>query len=107
MQSNELIRSARKRSGLTQQELAERLEVSQGELSRWESGRTSPSLTRVVEIVRATGFDLSVSLVPYDTSDDSLIAQQLLLSPLERLRSLEHMIAIESQLSSLTKLSSS
>lgn len=37
------IEKQRNRSGLTQQELAKKLNVTQGAVSQWEKGRTIPS----------------------------------------------------------------
>ena len=82
----ELIREARKRAGLTQQDLAEGLGTSQPVIARWESGATSPSVRRVVEAIRACGLDLSVRLVTFDDQHEVLIDRNLRLTPLGRLR---------------------
>ena len=44
------IRQLRKRAGLTQIELAEKLDVSIATLRRWEAGETAPNGTRIVEL---------------------------------------------------------
>ncbi|MFW5652538.1 MAG: helix-turn-helix domain-containing protein [Planctomycetota bacterium] len=44
------LRQAREAAGLSQSEVAERLAVSQAAISRWESGRKSPSLSRVQQL---------------------------------------------------------
>ena len=44
------IRQLRKKSGLTQIELAEKLGVSIATLRRWEAGETSPNATRIIEL---------------------------------------------------------
>ena len=44
------IRQQRKRVGLTQIEFAEKLGVSIATLRRWESGETSPSGARIIEM---------------------------------------------------------
>jgi transcriptional regulator with XRE-family HTH domain len=55
------LRIARRSSGLTQKQLAERLEVESITVSRWERGVTSPSLPRlrrIAEITETTVSDL-------------------------------------------------
>ena len=50
-----VIRRAREDAGQTQQQLADRLGVRQGDISRWESGRVVPSgitLGRIAEALR-------------------------------------------------------
>ncbi len=61
-----MIREARLRAGLTQQELAERSGRKRGVIARWEQGAVAPSAETLVELVRACGFDLPLELVPYE-----------------------------------------
>lgn len=86
MHGGELVREARKRAGLTQQDLAERLKTTQPVIARWESGRTSPAFRRVVEAIRACGLDLSVRVVTYDDQHEVLIDRNLRETPPDRLR---------------------
>jgi uncharacterized protein len=58
-----MIREARRRSGLSQAELARRAEVSQPVISAYESGRREPGLRTLVKLVEATGHRLRVDLV--------------------------------------------
>ena len=44
------LRLHRKKAGLTQIELAEKLGVSIATLRRWEAGETAPSGTRIIEL---------------------------------------------------------
>jgi transcriptional regulator with XRE-family HTH domain len=85
MTGGELIYEARKRAEISQQKLAEALGTTQPVIARWESGRTSPRFERVVEAIRACGFDLAVRIVPKDDDHALLIQENLRLSPLERL----------------------
>lgn len=80
-----LIREARRRAGLTQQELADLAGTTQSGVARWESGRTHPSLSDVRRLVRLCGLDLELSLVPYDGSDLAQAERLRNLSPQERL----------------------
>lgn len=65
----DLVREARKRAGLTQAELARRVGSTQPAIARLESGRVQPTFDRVVELLRACGFDLLLQLEPRDSSD--------------------------------------
>lgn len=41
------LQEVRKRSGLTQEEFAEQLQVSRQSVSRWESGRSYPEMEKI------------------------------------------------------------
>lgn len=69
MIGGELVREARRRSALTQAELAERAGSTQSAIARLESGRTSPSLEQVQRLMRLCGWELLVELAPFDDSD--------------------------------------
>src|SRR5437899_1796417 len=81
-----LVGMARTRAGLTQAELARRAGTSQTAVARYERGRALPTLETLYRLVRACGFDLRMSLEPYDDHDDVLLDEQLARSPEERLR---------------------
>ncbi|HYO61937.1 MAG TPA: helix-turn-helix transcriptional regulator [Actinomycetota bacterium] len=88
MSGGQLVREARKRAGLTQGELAERLGTTQPVVARWERGTTSPQFRRVVEAIRACGFDLAVNIVTPDDEHRLHIEQNLRVEPVDRLRRL-------------------
>lgn len=48
----ENIRAARKAAGVSQKELAERLQVHQKDISRWENGAHVPTVEMLVKICR-------------------------------------------------------
>lgn len=83
-----LIAEARKRAGLTQVRLAERMGTHQSVVARWETGRTTPTCETVVRAVRAAGFDVGLSLSLLDDHDLALIRRELALLPHERLSSM-------------------
>ena len=56
---------ARQMSGLTQAELAERMETTQSAVARWESGKHLPSCQTLQRLARATNTDLRVTFVPH------------------------------------------
>lgn len=70
------MREARKRGGLTQQQLAQRAGTTQSAIARLESGRTSPSLEDVQRLMRLAGFELLIELSPLDDSDRSQIERE-------------------------------
>ncbi len=55
------IIEARTKAGLTQEELATRMETSQSAIARLESGRTVPSARTLARFARATGTRLRIS----------------------------------------------
>jgi transcriptional regulator with XRE-family HTH domain len=93
MISADLLKEARLRAGLTQAELARRVQRSQSQIARWERGDVKPSLETLRELIRACGLELGFELANYDDSYVSLIAQQLRLSPAERIAHMQHVAA--------------
>ena len=55
---------ARSRAGLTQSELAERMETTQSVVARLESGRVLPSTRTLERIAQATGTRLRIAFDP-------------------------------------------
>ena len=88
MRSADLLVAGRRRAGLSQEQLAERLGRTQSTIARWESGYQHPPLESVVEAFHACGLELTVGMARYDDSYESLIAGQLMLEPVERVRRL-------------------
>jgi hypothetical protein len=86
--SGELIRAARLRAGLSQAELAERLGMPQSSIARWEVDSVEPGLSKVRSILRACGFDLSLSLIPFerDPERDARVVEVQRMTPQERTR---------------------
>ena len=77
MRAGALIREARRRAGLTQRELAERLDTTQSAIARMERGGTEPSYERVAEAVGACGMDLVPQLLRADDADWSVASTNL------------------------------
>jgi transcriptional regulator with XRE-family HTH domain len=88
MTSADLIREARLRAGLSQQELAERSGRDRTVIARWEQGAVAPSLESVLDVVRACGFELPLELVPHDPSRDLSLGTRVEASPEQRIRQL-------------------
>jgi hypothetical protein len=88
--SGTLIREARLRAGLSQGELSERSGKDRAQIARWERDVVQPSFETLRELVRACGFDLETSMVPYETDEkqDGRLQKSLLRSPQERLQAM-------------------
>jgi transcriptional regulator with XRE-family HTH domain len=81
-----LIREARLRAGLTQQELADRSGRQRSVIARWEQGAIEPSLETFLEIIAICGFELPTELVPRDESASERLQKNALLSPERRVQ---------------------
>ena len=90
MTSGTLIREARLRAGLSQTELSERSGKDRAQIARWERDVVQPSFETLRELVRACGFDLEATLVPYaaDEQHDARLRDALLRTPQQRLDSM-------------------
>lgn len=71
------IRSVRKESGLTQEQLAERLGVSQRSVSRWETGRTMPDYSLLPALCEALGINVAELLGAERIAGDSVPKKQV------------------------------
>ena len=80
-----IVREARRRSGLTQAELAARAGVPKSTVGRIESGARVPSTEMVERLVVAAGWNVFVSLSEPDPGTDSMFERTLHRSPAERL----------------------
>jgi transcriptional regulator with XRE-family HTH domain len=83
-----LIREARLRAGLTQQQLADRSGRKRSVIARWERGIIEPSLDTFLEIIAVCGFDLPLELAPRDEAARERLRKNSLLSPERRLQRL-------------------
>lgn len=85
MDAGQYVREARRRAGLTQRELAARAGVSQPLVARIESGAVDPSFGRWLQIIRASGFDVTIHVTPLDEDAWSLVERGAASTPDERL----------------------
>jgi transcriptional regulator with XRE-family HTH domain len=60
----ELLRRARKRTGLSLRAAAERASTSHATLSAYENGRKTPAVSTYLRILRAYGFAADIELSP-------------------------------------------
>jgi transcriptional regulator with XRE-family HTH domain len=85
-----LLADARRHANLTQSDLAKRLTISQAAVARLERADSNPRLATLDRALRATGVELELTTRPRPAGvDESLIRQQLELTPAERLRGLQ------------------
>jgi len=72
----ERIRAARREVGLTQRELAGRLEVSQPVVAALESGRANPTIGQLAAVAEALqmGFDVEFEVLPATRRAGEIIA---------------------------------
>lgn len=59
------LKYLRKRNGLTQEQLAEKLKISRQAIAKWESGENTPDLTNCLALAKIFGVTLD-DLVQYD-----------------------------------------
>ena len=95
MKGGYLIKEARKRAGLSQRQLAERLATSQSVIARWESGSRSPTMETVSRALQACGLDLQVSITPHDDHDLVLAERERRRTPAQRLKRLDETLEFE------------
>ena len=78
------------RARLSQVELSQRSGKDRAQIARWERDIVQPSFETLRELVRACGFDLETSLVPYeaDTEHDARLQEALERTPQERLQAM-------------------
>jgi transcriptional regulator with XRE-family HTH domain len=88
MTTGELVRIARLRAGLTQQQLADRSGHPRETIARWETGAREPSLSTLRSLVEAADLDLVINLAQRDESLSDAVQDQLALSPRQRLKQL-------------------
>jgi predicted transcriptional regulator len=84
-----VLRSARRRAGLSQRRLARRAATTQSVVARIESGETSPRWDTLRHLLRAAGFELRAEVIPRPRADSHMmddVARILRLSPEDRLR---------------------
>jgi transcriptional regulator with XRE-family HTH domain len=94
MTSDQLIRDARRQSGLTQAELAERLGSTQSAVARLEAAGANPRLSTLTRALEACDREIVLESRPRRSSiDETLVAARLRLTPEQRIKSFERSYA--------------
>ena len=91
MHGGVVVRQARRRAGLSQRELAERLGTHQSVVARWEAGTTSPTFEAVSAACVASGYDLDWQLRVHDTDTERLLHEQRRRSPAARVEGVRNL----------------
>jgi len=74
----ELLREARRRHGVTQEQLAARARTSQAAISRIERDVVSPSVSTLATLLDLLGEELELSACPIDYGHDPTLLQRTL-----------------------------
>jgi transcriptional regulator with XRE-family HTH domain len=88
MRGGDYVLMARRRAGLTQRELADRLGCRQATIARWERGDRQVSIEDLGPVASACGLQLDAHLAVEDRSWWPQVAMQSELPPIERVRRL-------------------
>ena len=76
MELGEKIAFCRKRAGLSQEALADRLGLSRQAVSRWETGAAVPDLSKIVELSKLFGVTTDFLLLPEQTEPEPPVQEQ-------------------------------
>jgi transcriptional regulator with XRE-family HTH domain len=87
MAASTLLRSARRRAGVTQAQLGEQAGLSQAEVARLERAGSNPTAATLERLLRATGHRLELRRL--DAVDETQLRERLRLTPAERLAAFE------------------
>ena len=97
MHGGVVIREARRRAGLSQRALAERLGTDQSVVGRWEALITSPTFETVTHACAACGFGLDWALQPLDADQERVLREQRHRTPAERVAGAVNLAALRSR----------
>jgi transcriptional regulator with XRE-family HTH domain len=93
MTAGELLRTVRRRHGLTQAQLAARARTSQAAISRIERGLVSPSVATLANLLDLMGEELELDATAIDYGHDATLFERTLgMTVEERLRHGEEFI---------------
>src|ERR1700736_1264427 len=72
-----LLQEARRRSGLSRRQLAQRGGTSASTLSAYESGTSVPSVSTLARLLRAAGFEAEATLRPVPSTDEREVTEKI------------------------------
>lgn len=86
MKIGERIAIARKNAGLTQTDVAKKLNLSVSMVSAWESGIRTPKLNTIIRICNAIGCDTSeiLNTMDFSTNAETEVEEHRLLCPMKK-----------------------
>ena len=85
MEIGKKINQLRKLSGITQEQLAEKLNVSRQTISKWESGGTTPDLDSVIKVSKIFHVSLDDLLLEGETDVTNKKGEQITLEDLMKI----------------------
>ena len=90
MTSGMLIREARLLAQLSQDELSQRSGKDRAQIARWERDVVQPSFETLRELIRACGYELELTFLPYEVNEreEAQLRKTLLRTPQERLQAM-------------------
>lgn len=71
------IYELRKTNGMSQEQLAEKINVSRQSISKWESGESAPELERLIELSRVFDVSTDYLLLPSDVDELKIKTERL------------------------------
>jgi transcriptional regulator with XRE-family HTH domain len=72
-----LLQEARRRSGLSRRQLAQRGGTSASTLAAYESGASIPSVATLARLLRAAGFEAEANLRPVPSTDERQLTEKI------------------------------
>ena len=86
MKIGERIVAARMKAGLTQADIAQKLNVTAQTISAWERGVKTPKLDTIIRICNAIGCDTSeiLNTVDFSTNAETEVEEHKLLCPMKK-----------------------
>jgi transcriptional regulator with XRE-family HTH domain len=72
-----LLQEARRRSGLSRRQLAQRGGTSASTLSAYESGASVPSVVTLARLLHAAGFEVEANLRPVPANDERMLTEKI------------------------------
>lgn len=86
MKIGERIVSARMKAGLTQADIAQKLNITAQTISAWERGVKTPKLDTIIRICNAIGCDTSeiLNTVDFSTDTETEVEEHRLLCPMKK-----------------------
>ena len=69
------LRRIREQKGMSQRELAKRMNVSQPAINDWENNKKYPCLDRLYDIARALGVDAEELIKSHESSVDRTVSE--------------------------------
>ena len=104
MRADQLLRQARRRSDLTQRQLAARTGIAQPTIARIETGESVPRVDTLDRLLQACGEEIEAVPQLGIGIDRTVIRQLLAMSPLERVTSLKQEGLVMKRLSAARRL---